>query len=227
MRNVAQLGRRELEAHRDLVTGVTASVPAYKAADVAGNKEWVVDVYLGPFEQVEAAIIRDVPIAPYAKELVGDVRQPVQLFRSKQGKYTVTGRAKILTAGAQMPDGSIAEPTYHKGVYNLAELDLAFVSDLDYTLQALGDRTQLQADEATPLQAVRAYDAFGFQVLGPELSEEILAGGRFDVVGQKTTTTRHMVLVLSTLGPAGDPGAMSWGTGPLQTSLPRIVESST
>jgi hypothetical protein len=222
MRNVAQLGRRELEAHRDIVVGVTSSVPAYKIVDDAGHKEWVVDVYIGPLEDVEKAIVRDVPIAAYAKELVGDIRQPVQLFRSKQGKYTVTGRAKILTAGAQMPDGSITEPTFRSVSYNLAELELEYVADLDYSLETLGGfGAVLQATEDTPLQTIRGYDAFGNQVIGPELPE---VAPRFSIEPVVVVRTRHTVLTMSTLGPPGDPGAMRWGVGPLQEALPRIVE---
>ena len=71
-RNVALFGRRELIAHRQFVEGVTATVPAYKVVDEVGNKEWVVDVYIGPAENVELNIVRDVPIPPYARQVIGE-----------------------------------------------------------------------------------------------------------------------------------------------------------
>ncbi len=220
MRNTALVGRREIEAQRDIVVGVTASLPVYKAADDAGNKEWVVDVYLGPLEEVTKAIIRNVPIAPAATELVADIRQPVTLFRSRQGKYTVTGRAKILTAGAQMPAGSILEPTYRKTVYNLAALRVEHVADLDYTVQALGDRPCLQADPETPLQVVNAFDAFGAQVVGPVVEDE----GRFGRAAAEVATTRHTLIRMATLGPPGDPGAMRFGVSELQPAVQVTIE---
>ena len=223
MRNVAQVGRREIEAQRDIVVGVTASVPAYKVADDAGNKEWVVDVYLGPLEEVEKAIVRNVPIAPNAKELVADIRQPVQLFRSRQGKYTVTGRAKILAAGAQMPGGSIAEPTYRRTVYNLAALRAEFIADLDYTLQTLGGRAALQVDPEDALQEIRAFDAFGNQVAGLGVDPE--DEGRFGHAETTETRTRHTVLRMATLGPPGASGAMQFGVSELQPAVQVVVEA--
>ena len=221
MRNVALIGRREIEAQRDIVVGVTASLPAYKVADDSGNKEWVVDVFLGPVEEVEKAIVRNVPIAFAATELIADIRQPVQLFRSRQGKYTVVGRAKILPAGAQMPAGSILEPTYRRTVYNLAALRVEFIADLDYTLEVLSNGGPLQdAEGEEPLQEINAFDAFGVQVAGGAVEDE----GRFGTESSIQATTRHTVLRMATLGPPGDAGAMSFGVSELQPAVQATVE---
>jgi hypothetical protein len=211
-RNVALFGRRELIAHRHFVEGVTASVPAYVDVDSDGQKEWVVDVYLGPAENPDPVIIRNVPIAPYAKQLVSTIREPVTLQRSKQGKYTIVGRAKIMPAGAQTQDGSIFEPTYHLVTHNYADLKIRHVADVDYTLapfQLVPLVTPLQATPQTPLQVIRGYDAFGYQVLGPEATVEDPALG---ITPEIVTRTRHIRITMSKLGPKGDPAAMVWGT---------------
>ncbi len=211
-RNIALAGRRELEAHRRFVTGVTASLPLYTAVDSAGNKEWVVDVYLGPLERVETNIVRKVPIAPYARLLVSDIRQPVTVERSKEGKYTVIGRAKVFTAGAQTPDGSIFEPTYHSVVFNLAELGLSFLADVDYTLDEFQDDPgkEFQANPTDPYQVIRAFDAFGNQCVGPEA---VNPPPELDPVPKIETTTCHVVLKVAKFGPFGDPEALQWGQG--------------
>lgn len=213
-KNIALFGRRELHAHRRLVTGMTAGVPVYKEMDRAGNKEWVVDVYVGPAEASSVNVIHDCPIALYAKNLVTDIRQPVQLERSKQGKYTVVGRAKVVTAGSQLPDETILEPTYHEIKHNLADLRLLFVADLDYHLEPFQEDpdpdtgTPLQADEDEPLQVIRATDAFGREVLGPDAEDP---PPLLDPVPASTTTTRHVVIQPAQFGEYGNPLAMKWG----------------
>jgi hypothetical protein len=191
MKNVALLGRRELVAHRRFVTGVTATVPAYKEVDNLGNKEWVVDVYIGPLDVAEPNVVFNVPISPYARQVVGDIRQPVLMERSKQGKYTVIGRAKELPAGAQMPEGSILEPTYHRIEFNLAELKALFVADLDWDLQGW----DYEPWDVGPWQAITATDAFGNVVVGPDVpAEDVppLLNPEPDVV----VTTKHWILTL-------------------------------
>lgn len=226
-RNIALFGRRELEAHRRFITGLTASVPAYLAIDAAGNKEWVVDVYLGPLEVVDAErnnVVRKVPIAPYARQRVTDIRQPVTIERSKQGKYTVIGRAKVLASGAQAPDGSILEPTYHEVTHNLSNLKLLYLVDIDYELEPLqsSPTTQLQAVASEPLQTVKGFDAFGKQVIGPgaEVAPQVL-----NLIPSVATTTRHVRIVMAKLGPKGDPLAMNWGVSVLQPAFQEVVES--
>lgn len=211
-RNIALAGRRELEAHRRFVTGVTASLPLYEVVDGAGNKEWVVDVYIGPLERVETDIVRKAPIAPYARNLVSDIRQPVTLERSKEGKYTVIGRAKVFTAGAQTPDGSIFEPTYHSTVFNLAALGLSFIADLDYQLDEFQDTPakKFQENPTDPYQVIRAFDAFGNQCVGPEAVDPPV---QVDPDPQETTTTCHVVMKVAKFGPFGDPEALQWGQG--------------
>lgn len=224
VKNLALFGRRELTAHRRFVTGVTASVPKYKALDSDENKEWVVDVYLGALGTEETNVVVDVPIAPYARQLITDIKQPVTLERSKQGMYTVIGRAKIMTAGAMGSEGSIDEPTYHQVSHNLANLQLRFIADLDYVLESLqaSAGTQLQADVDEPLQVVRAYDAFGNQVIGPEADDapELLATEAEEVV-----VTRHVRIMMAKFGPKGDPLAMDWGVSELQPAVQEIVTS--
>lgn len=222
-KNVALFGRRELESHRQFVDGMTASVPKYADVDLDGAKEWVVDVYLGPAENPDPVIIRDVPIAPYAKQLVSTMREPVTLARSKQGKYTVIGRAKIMPAGAQTEDGSIFEPTYHFVTHNYADLKIRHVADVDYVLEVLQETpsTPLQATPTEPLQIIRGYDAFGFQVLGPEATIEDPAIG---IDGEVVTRTRHIRISMSKFGPKGDPAAMIWGTSALQIPIQEVIE---
>lgn len=225
MRNIAQVSRRELEAHRVIVNGVTASVPLYAEVDTAGNKEWVVDVFIGPLLGI--SILRNVPIVPAAKENVTDIRQPVLLERSKQGKYTVVGRAKVMSAGVQTPEGSVLEPTYREIEVNLAALKCEFIADLDYSVSVFqadpGD--QFQADAEQPLQAISAVDAWGNPVLGPDLDDDDIP----PLLLQEPTTagkTRHVKVLMATLGPPGNALAMSWGdpTKPFQPAVSEIVE---
>ncbi len=206
-RNVALFGRRELEAHRRLVVGTTASVPAYRAVDSIGNKEWVVDVYIGPLiTEIDLNIVRCVPIAPYAKNLVTDIRQPITMERSKEGKYTVIARSKTISSGAQAPDGTITEPTFHLREFNYATLRLSYVADLDYTLE------ELQID---------AFNAFNNQVLGPAVTSP---NPVFNPTAKIITTTRHTVLQMAKLGPKGDPDAMFFGTSELQPPRQKVIE---
>ena len=215
-RNIAQVSRKELIAHRRFVTGITADKPRYKEVDASGAKEWVVDVFLGPLELVEKNILREVPVAKIAQELVSDIRQPVLLERSAQGRYTVIGRAKEIPAGAQMPEGSILEPTFHDIRVNLADLGLLHLADLDWTLSPMSD-----LPEAETHQVIRAFDAFGHQVVGPEVDNPPPAYAPAPI---KTVTTRHTVFVRARYGPKGHPDAMVWGQGPYQPTLAKIVE---
>lgn len=225
MKNVALAANREIADKQVVVNGVTASAPAYIEVDQAGNKEWVVDVYIGPL--VDVSILKNVPIIPAAKQNVTDVRQPVQLERSKQGKYTVVGRAKVMSAGVQAPDGSILEPQFREIEVNLAQLDILHVADLDYSaeeLQADDDPitgTQLQADDDEPLQVITATDAFGHPVGGDDddCTDESVA--TLDPV--KAGKTRHVRIDVAMLGDYGDPEAMLWGESELQPSI-YIVE---
>ncbi|MGH9462435.1 MAG: hypothetical protein ACRD1X_14555 [Vicinamibacteria bacterium] len=221
MRNLAQFGRRELVAHRRFVTGVTASAPAYKEVDPLGNKEWVVDVYIGPLEEVELNIVRDVPIAPYARQVVGDLRQPVLLERSKQGRYTLVGRAKTMPSGAQMPEGSILEPTYHRIEFNLAELRTTFVADLTYELEGWDEKIW---DDGEPWQRITGTDAFGNLVVGPDVDPED-AIPLLEPAGFKQTLARHTVLSLRTWGNPLDECGFRWDVDPWNAACPKIVEN--
>jgi hypothetical protein len=168
VRNIAQISRKEIEYHRQVLDGITAEAPRYAVVDEAGHKEWVVDVYLGPSTGATPSIVRDCPIAPIAHELVTDVRQPVKLERSHQGKLTVVGRGKRVPAGAQTPDGSILEPTYQEVEPNLADLGLVWIADLDYEIPNWGDE-----DWGDFVWGVsRITDAFGAEVLGPDTDPE-------------------------------------------------------
>lgn len=224
-RNIALFGAREIQDKRRFVTGVTASPPRYQVVDGAGNKEFVVDVYLAPTEGREQDIINDVPIAAYASQVVTDIRLPVTLERSKQGKYTVTGRAKLMAAGAQTPDGSIFEPTYHLVKHNFANLRIQHIIDLDYTLEVLQSTpsTPLQADPSEPLQDISAFDAFGNLIYGSGTPPASIPPG-LEPEPTEETTTRHVNLRLAKLGPKGDPLAMNFGTSVLQPTVQEILE---
>jgi hypothetical protein len=226
-RNVALVSRREIIAHRRLVNGVTASVPAYSAVDTAGNKEWVVDVYIGPLQG--ESILKAVPIVPAAKNLITDIRQPVQLERSKQGKYTVVGRAKVMSAGVQTPEGTILEPTFREYEVNLAELRLTHVADLDYSVSVYqaDPGQEYQADPEQAFQQIAATDAFGHPVLGPDAEADPC--GSADAVSLtpiRYGKTRHVRIAMAKYGPKGDPLAMSWGdpTKPYQPAVQEVIE---
>lgn len=220
MRNIATAARLELESHRRFVSGVTASKPAYKAIDAVNNMGWVVDVYLGPIFDVNAAIIKDVLIASTARSLVADVRQPVLLDRSKQGKYTVIGRADTMPAGAQMPEGSILEPTYHRNEFNLSELKSLFIADLKFFKEPWGRKTW---GDGKPWQQINAIDAFGNQVIGLDAhGDPVDTPARLSLTPIKTTVTRHVIIAKRGWGGA-DP--LRWGTDPWGASLQKIVSA--
>jgi hypothetical protein len=206
---------------------VTASIPKYVAADSAGNKEWIVDVYIGPMITADTIsnvnVIKDVPIVPAARQKITDIRLPVLMERSKQGKYTVIGRSKELPAGTQLPDGSIFEPTYHEVKHNFSDLRLLYIADLDFELEPLqlNPATPLQAVPAEPLQTVKGFDAFGKQAFGPGTEIETPLYGPVPV---STTTTRHIKITGAKLGPKGDPLAMDWGTSELQPFFQQVIE---
>ncbi len=215
MRNVAQIGRREIEAHRKTLTGITAERPRYVVVDQAGSKEWVVDVYLGPLDQEQPNIVRNVPIAPVAHNLVTDVRQPVEMERSKQGRYTVVGRSKVVPSGAQMPDGSILEPTYHFVTVNLAELELLFVADLDYELEPWGSRPW--GEPGKPFQEIKVRDAFGALLIGPDMDPGEIPP-MFALTPARVTTTRHTRLARKPWG------SFRWGESPWGAYSQEVIE---
>lgn len=247
-KNVALFGRRELQAHRRLVTGVTASPPAYIEVDSAGNKEWCVDVFIGPTATEDLNIAKACPIAPYARELVTDIKQPVLLERSKQGKYTVIGRAKVLPAGIQFDEGDVEEETFHLVRHNLADLRVRFIADLDYVLEEYQETpdTPYQADEDEPYQVLKAYDAFGNQVIGPGAvapdggadgdlppppgggagySPAPGKGALYGGTPSKTTTKTGVSAMPAKYGPYGDPDAMVWGESEYQPMIYKKTSS--
>lgn len=218
MRNEALSARRELQAHRRFVTGVTASTPAYKAIDGVGNKEWVVDVYIGADAGSGTNIVKDVIVASTARQIVAKMRLPVLLERSKQGKYTVVGRADTMPAGAQMPEGSILEPTYHRNEYNLAELGTQFIADISYAVEKWGDKVW---GDGGPWQDIRGVDAFGNLVLGNSLDPE-------DIPDQLSLTpiskkkTRHVLITVRPWGNVTD--GLRWGVDAWGATLQKVIE---
>ncbi len=219
MRNVAFAARRELQAHTRFVTGLTASAPRYKAVDGLGNKEWVVDVYIGAGEGENLNVLRDVLIASTARQLIAKVRQPILMDRSKQGKYTVIGRSDTLPAGAQMPEGSILEPTYHRIEYNLAELGTGFIADITYKHEAWGQKIW---GDGRPWKDVQGFDAFGNQVIGWDLE----AGDTpplLDLEPSVRTTTRHVLITKRGWG--SGPDGLRWGTDEWGASLQKLIEN--
>lgn len=219
-RNAALFGRQQVHYQRQFVVGLTATKPVYVESDTSGNKEFAVDVLLEPQEGVEPNVVKGAIIAPYAKELVTDIRQPVTLERSRQGQYTVIGRAKVMASGTV---GDVDDPTYSLSLHNYADLGLRFIPDLDWELEPFqadpGD--QFQADPEEPFQAVRAFDAFDRQVVGPEVAEEppelVARRCRVDRV-------RQVVPTLAKFGPKGDPLAMDWGVSVFQPTFNEIIE---
>lgn len=217
MRNEALAARRELQAHTRFVTGLTASNPKYKDVDGLGNKEWVVDVYLGMSEGDNLNIIADVLIASTARQLVAKVRQPILMERSKQGKYTVIGRADTMPAGTQMPEGTILEANYHRIEYNLAELGTRFIADITYKHEAWGEKIW---GDGGPWKEIQGFDAFGNQVIGSDLAfgeaPEIFA-----LAPSTRTVTRHVLITKRSWG-AG-PDGLRWGVDEWGASLQKLI----
>lgn len=219
MRNEALAARRELQAHTRFVTGVTASAPSYKAIDSLGNKEWVVDVYLGPLTD-GTNIVKDVIVASTARQTVAKARLPVLLDRSMQGKFTVIGRADTMPAGAQMPEGSILEGNYHRIEYNLAELRTGFIADITYVDEKWGDKVW---GDGRPWKDVIGFDAFGNQVLGNDLDPGTIPP-QLGLVPATTTTTRHVLL---TKRGWGGPDPLRWGLDRWGEPLQKLIENVT
>jgi hypothetical protein len=205
LRNIAQIGRREVEEHRRTVQGITAERPRYAVVDQAGHKEWVVDVYLGPPGEAGTSIARNCPIAPIAHDLVTDVRMPVLLEKLKQGKLTVVGRSKFVPAGAQTPNGSILEPTYHEIEVNLAALGLLWIADLDYQKEKWGEKPWGEAGK--PFQSITITDAWGHVVSGPDVDPEDVPA-MLRPQGERSTTTKHTLIRRQPWG------AFRWGRVP-------------
>lgn len=193
-RNVALWGARELHAGRKFVTGVTASVPAYIDADLDGNKEWVADVYLGPLDSIGTGVVRNVPIAPIARNLITDIRQPVVMERKPEGRYTIIDRAKNMPAGVSF-GGEVPDGTYVETQHNFAELGLRFIADIDWELEVLqaNPGEELQADPEQPLQVVRGRNAFGRLVVGPEDEVETPAEEAAQVPASEAVERRVVV----------------------------------
>lgn len=214
MRNIAQISRREIEEHRKTQNGITAEKPRYSVVDQAGAKEWVVDVYLGMTDAGNPTIVRSCPIAPIAHELITDVRQPVELERNKQGKLTVVGRAKVVPAGTQTPEGSILDPSYQEVRPNLAELGLLWIADLDYGLEAWGVKPW--GDPGKPWRRITITDAFGHVIAGEDTDPEDVPV-LFSTEPATTTTTRHTRIRRIPWG-SRPWGAFPWG-GHEQTTI--------
>ncbi|HKS16452.1 MAG TPA: hypothetical protein VJU16_04015 [Planctomycetota bacterium] len=225
-RNIAQVGRRELVAHRRFVTGVTASVPQYVDADQDGNKEWVVDVYLGPLDPVSDGTLIGVPIASIARNLVTDIRQPVELERSREGKYTVIGRAKNLAAGLDI-GGGVPTGTFVETRHNYADLGLRWFPDLDWEMEAyqLSGSEEYQADEDAPYQVVRAWNAFNRQVVGPpaEVPEET-APAAVQPVASSEALERRFRIRLAPYQAASDEPYQAAADEPYQAMVRSIEE---
>ncbi|HLF95292.1 MAG TPA: hypothetical protein VJB14_17630, partial [Planctomycetota bacterium] len=186
----------------------------YKDADGDGNKEWVIDVYLGAADGPDLNVVKDCPIAPYARELVTDLRLPVTIERSVEGKYTVIGRSKVIPAGA---NGDIDDPTYRLTMHNYADLRARHVADLDYTLEPYqaSPVTPYQADPGEPYQAIRAFNAFGRQVLGPEVVES----PKIQTQAKRRKTVRHVMAELAGYG------TTDWGVDVYQPTRLTTVET--
>lgn len=229
-RNVAVIGRREVEAHRQFVTGITACDPVWKEVDAAGNKGWVVDVFLDSgYEDLDGTItgkLFDVSMSSQARQKVSEEGQPVVLERSKQMGWTVIGRADVVPAGFAI--GTIYEENYHRFQYNFRSLKLSHVPDLDWELETLGDAvSRWNGGDESAFQLVRAWDAFGHQVLGPEVinpPQEVQ--DRLSAQPKTKLTKRHLVIRPETLGEA----VLRWNSGDtsaMQKTLGTLVISTT
>jgi hypothetical protein len=222
MRNIALAAKRQLDYQRKLVNGFTASQPAYKELDLAGHKEWVVDVYAGPTEGPDLKILTDVPIAPYARNLVSGLNIPVLLERSRQGCYTVIGRSKVMTAGAQTEGGSVFDPTYHLVTHNLADLGALHVADLDWEVEEFGDPYDDDAIEwdVDEFMVARAWNAFGRQVAGPGATDPVAAVAP---APKRVTTVKHVKIGMSEFGDPGDEDAIVWDVSEFEFPIYKLV----
>lgn len=228
-RNIAAISRMELEAARQFIRGTTASDPVWKEIDGAGNKGWVIDIFLGPIaddaDGTQDGLLEDVPIASVARAVVGQNNIPVLLERSRQTGWTVVGRSD--TAPAGYDPGTILEDNYHRFLYNYRELRLMHLPDLDFVLETFGEATaRWKAGDTTAMQIVRAFDAFGHQVLGPGVTNPpVPIQNKLSIVPRKTGKKRHLVNRSETFGEA----VTRWNAGDttaMQLNIRTLTEAS-
>lgn len=228
-RDIAQIARQEIEAHRQFKIGVTTTDPDWKDVDAIGNKGWVIDVHLGPYvddpDGVEENVLVDVPISQVARAVVGQKNIPVLMERSKQMGWTVVGRSHVLPAGYAI--GTILEETYHRFQYNYRSLLMLHVADLDYTLETFDEAVaRWNGGDTSRMQIVRAWDAFGHQVEGPEVTnppQEIQ--DKLSSAPLKTGTARHLVVHAETF----DEAVARWNggdTSAMQTTLRTMTSAA-
>lgn len=203
-RDIALLGRMEVEANRRFSFGMTASEPDWTEVDLAGNKGWVIDVFMGPeYEdngELHDNILKDVPIAEFARAHVGEKNIPVLLERTRQMGWTVAGRSHVIPGGFQSTD--ILEETYNRIEHNYRDLRLLHVPDLDFTLETLGEGVaRWNSGDESVAQIVRAFDAFGVQIYGPEVASPPQdVQDRLEVIPLTRKTVRHLKARMETLG---------------------------
>ncbi len=227
-RDIAVIGRQEIEARRRFSVGMTESDPRLEVLDAELREAWVIDVFIGiPGDEADDdEVLKSVPISVSAREHVTDEGQPVLLARSHQGKLTVVGRAMNVPAGFSF--GDIFEDNLHIRRLNYSALKLGWLPDLDWVLEELQDDpdTPLQGDPDEPVQVVTAFDAFGDQVFGPGVTSPPLKVQEMLQVEPLTETkARHRTIKEAKLGPFGDPDAMQFGVSELQPTIVRSVIS--
>ncbi len=233
--DIAIIGQQDIEAQREFMTGMTETSPKLEVLDERQppSEVWVVDVFIGipekagkqdPADDEDDDVLRSVPIAQYARQNVTDEGIPVLMHRSKQGKFTVIGRAMTVPAGFAF--GDVFEKNLHIRRVNYASLRLGWLVDLDYTFETLqqGPTDKLQDDPTEPLQQLRAFDAFGHQVFGPEVTNPPLETQQLlQPVPFEETHERHRTIKPSKLGPRGDPDAILFGTTELQITIVKSI----
>jgi hypothetical protein len=110
-----EISRREVEAHRSDIVGITASSPRF--VDQNGVLEWVCDVRVGVREN--QGLIKDVLIAQTAVGIVTDMNIPVLMSHDEAGRLAIISRAQV-----RLPDVYLRS-------YSYADLGFLFMVPAD------------------------------------------------------------------------------------------------
>jgi hypothetical protein len=114
---VEMISRREVDRHKDLLLGLTASTPRF-AANSEGRMEYTCSVRVGVVEN--QGLVEGVIISQWAQGIVTDFNIPVILERSVAGRLTIIARAEMI-----LPDVRVTS-------YSYGSLGVPFIANLSY-----------------------------------------------------------------------------------------------
>ena len=114
---VQGVARREVERHRELFLGLTASVPRFDS-NSDGLMEYTCSVRVGAKEN--QGLVENVLISQWAHGIVTDFNIPVIMERSAAGRLTIISRAELI-----LPEVRVTS-------YSYGTLGVPFAANLDY-----------------------------------------------------------------------------------------------